>query len=69
MKNKFTIDLDKFNQILKRPDLTEEFHEVFSFVETITGQQYNPDNLTSEDIVIWNQKFDEVLKQLFMRAK
>ena len=69
MKNTFTIDMDKLNEILERPVHAEEFQEVFSFVETITGKKYNPDNLTSEDIAVWNQRFDEVLQQLCMRAK
>ncbi len=69
MKNKFPIDMDMFNKILECPVQAEEFQEVFSFVETITGNKYNTDNLTSQDIAVWNQKFDKVLQQLFMRAK
>jgi hypothetical protein len=69
MKNMFTVDMDKLNEILERPVHVEEFQAVFSFVETITGKKYNPDNLTSEDIAVWNQRFDEVLQQLCMRAK
>ncbi len=69
MKNMFTVDMDKINEILAHPVHAEEFQEVFSFVETITGKKYNPDNLTFEDIAVWNQRFDEVLQQLCMRAK
>jgi hypothetical protein len=65
MKNQYTIDMDKLNNLLDSPDLEKDFQEVFSFVETVTGQQYEPDKLTSHDIELWNNKFDEVLKYLY----
>ena len=61
---KITLDTNKLNEILENPDLEKEFQEVFSFVESITGQRFSMDNLTPENIEAWNQKFDEVLKQL-----
>jgi hypothetical protein len=61
----FTMDITKLNEALDNPDLGKELEEVFSFVETITGQKCNPDDFTPKNIEIWNQKFDEVLKQLF----
>ncbi len=66
MKRELTIDINKLNDILENSDLEKEFQEVFSFIETITGQKCSPDNLTPENIEIWNQKFDEVLKQLLV---
>jgi hypothetical protein len=65
MKNKFTFNMEKLNEVLERPIYTERFQEVFSFVEAVTGRKYNPDNLTPEDIAVWNKRFDEVLQQLF----
>jgi hypothetical protein len=65
MKRKFTMDITKLNEVLENPDLEKEFKEVFSFVETITNQKCNPDSLTPKNIEIWNQKFGEVLKQIF----
>lgn len=65
MNNKFTVTMEKLNEVLERPVYTERFHEVFSFVEAVTGRHYNPDKLTSEDIAVWNERFDEVLQQLF----
>ena len=64
MKRHLIMDINKLNSVLENPDLEKEFQEVFSFVETITGQKCNLDDLTPENIAIWNQKFDEVLKQL-----
>jgi len=64
MKRQFTMDINKLEDVLEKPELEKEFQEVFSFVETITGQKCNLDDLTPNDIAIWNQKFDEVLKQI-----
>lgn len=64
MKRKVILDINKLNEALDNPDLEKEFQEVFSFVETITGQQCNLDDLTPKNIAIWNKKFDEVFKQL-----
>ena len=69
MKNKFITSMEKLNEILERPVYTEQFQEVFSFVEAITGRKYNPDHLTSEDIALWNKRFDKVLQQLFANTK
>jgi len=68
MKNKFITSMEKLNEILEQPVYTEQFQEVFSFVEAITGRKFNPDHLTSEDIAVWNKRFDEVLQQLFART-
>ena len=64
MKRKFTMDINKLNNVLENPELEKEFQEVFSFVETITGKKCNPDDFTPKNIEIWNQKFDKVLTQL-----
>jgi len=64
MKRKFTMDINKLNDVLENSELEKEFQEVFSFVETITGQKCNLDDFTPKNIEIWNQKFDEVLTQL-----
>lgn len=64
MKRKFTMDINKLNEVLENPDLEKEFQEVFSFVETITSQKCNLNDLTPKNIEIWNQKFNEVLSQL-----
>jgi hypothetical protein len=69
MKNKFITSMEKLNEILERPVYTEQFQEVFSFVEAITGRKCNPDHLTSEDIALWNKRFDKVLQQLFAYTK
>jgi hypothetical protein len=66
MKREFAVNIDKLNDVLENPDLEKEFQEVFSFVETITGQKINPNDLTPQNIEAWNQKFDEVLKQLLI---
>ncbi len=65
MKRKFKMDINKLNDVLENPEREKEFQEVFSFVETITGQKCNLDDLTPQNVNAWNQKFDEVLKQLF----
>ena len=64
MKRKFIMDINKLNDVLENSELEKEFQEVFSFVETITGQKCNLDDFTPKNIEIWNQKFDEVLTQL-----
>ncbi len=65
MKREFAVNIEKLNDVLENPDLEKDFEEVFSFVETITGQKCNLDDLTPQNVNAWNQKFDEVLKQLF----
>jgi hypothetical protein len=52
------------NEVVDNPNLEEEFQEVFTFVENVTVQKCNPDNLSSENIEKWNKKFDDVLKEL-----
>jgi hypothetical protein len=69
MKNQLTIDMNKLNEVADSPALEKEFQEVFSFVEAVTGQKYKPDNLTAQDIELWNKKFDVVLKQLRVHTK
>jgi len=64
MKRLAIMDINKLNEVLENPDLEKDFQDVFSFVETITGQKCNLDELTPTKIETWNQKFDEVLKQL-----
>lgn len=64
MKRQVIMDINKLNKVLENPELEEEFQEIFSFVETITGQHFNINDLTPKNIEIWNQKLDEVLKQL-----
>ena len=66
MKRKFIMDINKLKDVLENPELEKEFQEVFSFVETITGEKCNQDDLTPKKIEIWNQKFDEVLTQLLI---
>jgi len=39
MKRKFTMDINKLNDVLENSELEKEFQEVFSFVETITGKK------------------------------
>lgn len=64
MKRQVIMDINKLNKVLENPELEEEFQEIFSFVETITNQHFNINDLTPKNIEIWNQKLDEVLKQL-----
>ena len=66
MKRKFIMDINKLNDVLENPELEKEFQEVFSFVETITGEKCNQDDLTPKNIEIWNQKFGEVLTQILI---
>ncbi len=68
MKNKFTISMERLNEILEQPMYKDQFQEVFSFVEAVTARKYNPNHLTSEDIAEWDRRFDEVLRQLFAPA-
>jgi hypothetical protein len=69
MKNQSTIDMNKLNEVVDSPVLEKEFQDVFSLVEAVTGQKYEPDNLTAQDIELWNKKFDVVLKQLHVHTK
>lgn len=64
MKNIPSVSIDRLNEILDNPNLEKEFQEVFTFVENVTGQKCNLDNLSSESIEKWNKRFDEVLKRL-----
>ena len=64
MRRQITFDIDKLNEILENPAFDKEFQEVFSFVETITGHNFNINDLTHKNIETWNQGFDEVLKKL-----
>jgi len=66
MKRKFIMDINKLNDVLENPEIEKEFQEVFSFVETITGEKCNQDDLTPKNIEIWNQKFGEVLTQILI---
>jgi hypothetical protein len=65
MERTFPVDSNKLNDVLEHPHLEREFQEVFSFVESITGQKPNLTDLTSENITAWNDQFDAVLKKLF----
>ena len=69
MKHQYTIDMEKLNEVFENSAFEEEFQDVFTFVETVTDQKYKPDNLTPQDIELWNKKFDEVLKQLDVQRK
>jgi hypothetical protein len=60
-----TRESTKLKDVLNNPDREKDFQEVFSFVETITDQHATPETLTQQNIEAWNQKFDEVLEQLF----
>ena len=64
MKKIPSVTIDKLNEILDNPNLKKEFQEVFTFVENVTDQKCNVDNLSSESIEKWNKRFDEVLKRL-----
>jgi hypothetical protein len=64
-ENTLTIDSTKLKDVLNNPDREKDFHEVFSFVETITDQHPAPETLNQQNIEAWNQRFDEVLEQLF----
>lgn len=64
MQRQIAVDINRLNEILENPDLEQEFQDVFSFVEIITGQNFNINELTPKNIETWNQKFDEVLKQI-----
>jgi len=64
MERECAVDITRLNKILENPDLEKDFQDVFSFVETVTGKQYNPGELTPQNIEAWNMRFDEVLKQL-----
>ncbi len=64
MKRESAVDITRLNEVLKNPDLEKDFQDVFSFVETVTGQKCNPGELTPRNIEAWNVRFDEVLKQL-----
>ena len=55
----------KLHEVFETLHLEKRFQEVFSFVETITDQDFDMQNLTSENIQIWSQKFDQVLHHLF----
>lgn len=69
MKLQYTMDMERLNKVLDSPVDKKELQEVFSFVETVTGQKYKPDNLTAEDIDLWNKQYDKVLKQLGIHIK
>ena len=60
-----TIESTKLKDVLNNPDREKDFQEVFSFVETITDLHPAPATLTQQNIEAWNQRFDEVLEQLF----
>ena len=64
MKRRNIVDRNKLNEVLASPELEEEFQEVFSFVEDITGCKTNIDDLTPKEIEDWNNKFGEVLQQM-----
>ena len=64
MKRESAVDITRLNEVLENPDLEKDFQDVFSFVETVTGQKYNPGELTPKNFEVWNIKFDEVLKHL-----
>jgi hypothetical protein len=64
MKREPAVDINRLNEVLENPDLEKDFQDVFSFVETITGQTCNLGEMTSQNIEAWNMRFDEVLKQL-----
>ena len=64
MKRESAVDINRLNEVLENPDLEEDFQDVFSFVETITGQTCSLGEMTSRNIEAWNMRFDEVLKQL-----
>jgi hypothetical protein len=64
VKRDLAIDINKLDKVLEHPELEKDFREIFSFVETITGQHLNLDRLTPQNIEEWDQKFDEVLQTL-----
>ena len=55
----------KLHEVFETPHLEKRFQEVFSFVKTITDRDFDIQNLTSENVQLWNQKFDQVLHHLF----
>lgn len=64
MNRESAVDITRLNEVLENPDLEKDFQDVFSFVETVTGQKYNPGELTPQNVEAWNMRFDKVLKQL-----
>lgn len=66
MKSNSIADSNKLNEVLENPNLEQEFQEVFDFVKNITSEKGKIDELTSEDIEIWNKRFDETLKKLIL---
>jgi hypothetical protein len=66
MKREPAVDINRLNEVLENPELEKDFQDVFSFVETITGQTCNLSEMTHQNIEAWNMRFDEVLKQLLM---
>ena len=66
MKSNSIADSSKLNEVLENPNLEQEFQEVFDFVKNITSEKGKIDELTSEDIEIWNKRFDETLKKLIL---
>jgi hypothetical protein len=66
MRRQITVDIDKLSEVLENPAREQEFQEVFSFVETITGHNFTISDLTQKNIENWNQKFDEALKKLLL---
>ncbi len=64
MERESAVDITRLSEVLGNPDLEKDFQDVFSFVETITGQTCNPGEMTPQNIESWNINFDKVLKQL-----
>ena len=61
MKREPAVDITRLNEVLENPDLEKDFQDVFSFVETITGQSCIPGKMTPQNIEAWNMRFEEVL--------
>ena len=64
MERESALDITRLNEVLENPDLEKDFQDVFSFVETITGQTCNLGEMTPQNVEAWNMRFEEVLKQL-----
>ena len=68
MKKRDAHDLIKLHEALCNPTLEEQYQEVFSFVRTLTDKGLHPNELTADMFEHWNERFDEVLRQLTLQS-
>jgi len=64
------MERELFDKVLTSPKLdSEEFQDVFAFVESITGQNISIDHLTPTEVEMWNSQFGEVIEHFLMMIR